>query len=173
MLPSAHVNRVGVRVVSFRGSMATPPILYLRLTASLGVAAQDSRPSGSLLLSCKASSSSASCRFSPAHCIGDLARIDISVVTEVGLRLVLSQVRIGIAGTELWRATRMWALACHPNRPTKRSESKNLHLTICSSSHQTPNAARVCAVAIGGADGPGRLRSERSSTPPWTLCASP
>src|SRR5215469_7392128 len=67
MLPSAHLYRVGIRVVSFRSSMATPPILYLRFTASLTVAAQDSRPSGSLLLSCKASSSSASCRFIPAH----------------------------------------------------------------------------------------------------------
>jgi hypothetical protein len=67
MLPSAHVNRVGVRVVYFRGSMATPPILYLRFAGSLAVATQDSRPSGSLLLSCKALSSSTSCRFSPAH----------------------------------------------------------------------------------------------------------
>ena len=64
MLPSAHVNRVGVRVVSFRGSMATPPILYLRFAGSLAVAAQDSRPSGSLFLSCKALSSSTSCRLS-------------------------------------------------------------------------------------------------------------
>src|SRR5450755_4842613 len=67
MLPSAHIYRVGVRVVSFRGSMATPPILYLRFAGSLAVAAQDSRPSGSLLLSCKALSSSASCRLIPAH----------------------------------------------------------------------------------------------------------
>jgi hypothetical protein len=67
MLPSAHVNRVGVRVVCFRGSMATPPILYLRFAGSLAVAAQDSRPSGSLLLSCKALSSSPSYRFIPAH----------------------------------------------------------------------------------------------------------
>ena len=67
MLPSAHINRVGVRVVSFRGSMATPPILYLRFTGSLAVAVQDSRPSGSLFLSCKALSSSTSCRFIPAH----------------------------------------------------------------------------------------------------------
>src|SRR5260370_8114168 len=66
MLPSAHINRVGVRIVCFRGSMATPPILYLRFTASLAVAAQDSRPSGSLLLSCKALSSSTSSRFTPA-----------------------------------------------------------------------------------------------------------
>jgi hypothetical protein len=64
MLPSAHVNRVGVRIVSFRGSMATPPILYLRFAGSLAVAAQDSRPSGSLLLSREALSSSASCRLS-------------------------------------------------------------------------------------------------------------
>ena len=68
MLPSAHFYRVGVRVVSFRGSIPTPPILYLRFAGSLAVAAQDSRPSGSLLLSRKASSSSASCRFTPAHC---------------------------------------------------------------------------------------------------------
>jgi hypothetical protein len=67
MLPSAHINRVGVRVVSFRGSIPTPPILYLRFAGSLAVAAQDLRPSGSLLLSCNASSSSASCRFTPAH----------------------------------------------------------------------------------------------------------
>src|SRR5215470_4194821 len=58
MLPSAHLYRVGVRVVCFRGSIPTPPILYLRFTVSLAVTAQDSRPSGSLLLSCKALSSS-------------------------------------------------------------------------------------------------------------------
>src|SRR5207302_10654137 len=67
MLPSAHINRVGVRVVCFRGSIPSPPILCLRFAGSLAVAAQDSRPSGSLLLSCKALSSSASCRFIPAH----------------------------------------------------------------------------------------------------------
>src|SRR5215831_4181137 len=43
MLPSAHVNRVGVWVVYFRGSIPTPPILCLRFAASLAVAAQDSR----------------------------------------------------------------------------------------------------------------------------------
>src|SRR5215471_513644 len=67
MLPSAHIYRVGVWVVCFRGSIPTPPILYLRFTASLAVAAQDSRPSGSLFLSCKALASSTSCRFIPAH----------------------------------------------------------------------------------------------------------
>src|SRR5438046_4664155 len=51
----------------FAAQSPTPPILYLRFPASLTVAAQDSRPSGSLLLACKASSSSASCRFIPAH----------------------------------------------------------------------------------------------------------
>src|SRR5215831_17880765 len=48
----------------FGAQCPTPPILYLRFTASLAVAAQDSRPSGSLLLSCKDSSSSASFRLS-------------------------------------------------------------------------------------------------------------
>jgi len=43
-----------------------PPRLssYLRFAGSLAVAAQDSRPSGSLLLSCEALSSSTSCRLS-------------------------------------------------------------------------------------------------------------
>src|SRR5207244_13234192 len=36
---------------------------------------QDSRPSGSLLLSRKALSSSASCRFIPAHCNRDFATV--------------------------------------------------------------------------------------------------
>src|SRR5208282_1108665 len=47
-------------------------IYYLRFTVSLAVAAQDSRPSGSLLLSRKALTSSTSCRFNPAHCNGDV-----------------------------------------------------------------------------------------------------
>ncbi len=42
----------------FAAQSPTPPILYLRFTASLTVAAQDSRPSGSLFLSRKALSSS-------------------------------------------------------------------------------------------------------------------
>jgi len=51
MLPSAHYKDVGVRIASFRSWIPTPPILYLRFAGSLAVAAQDSRPSGSLLLS--------------------------------------------------------------------------------------------------------------------------
>ena len=47
------------------------PSIYASLR-HLAVAAQDSRPSGSLLLSRKALSSSTSCRFSPAHCNGDV-----------------------------------------------------------------------------------------------------
>src|SRR3984893_3857435 len=47
----------------------SPPRLYpcLRFTVSLAVAAQDSGPSGSLLLSRKNFPFSASCRFTPAH----------------------------------------------------------------------------------------------------------
>src|SRR5271169_4244721 len=60
----------------FAAQCPTPPILYLRFAASLAVAAQDSRPSGSLLLSRKELSSSASCRFSPAHRNGDFSPVD-------------------------------------------------------------------------------------------------
>ena len=55
MLPSAHYKGVGVRIACFRSSIPTPPIPCLRFAVSLAVAAQDSGPSGSLLLSRKAS----------------------------------------------------------------------------------------------------------------------
>src|SRR5580692_10208805 len=48
----------------FAAQCPTPPILCLRFAGSLAVAAQDSRSSGSLLLSCKASSSPTTCRLS-------------------------------------------------------------------------------------------------------------
>src|SRR5215813_14483467 len=51
----------------------TPPILCPRFVGSLTVATQDSRPSGSLLLSRETLSFSASCRFIPAHCYGDFS----------------------------------------------------------------------------------------------------
>jgi hypothetical protein len=54
------VPRVGDRealVAILHGKELPPPILYLRFAGPLAVAAQDSRPSGSLLLSCKALSS--------------------------------------------------------------------------------------------------------------------
>src|ERR1019366_6858537 len=59
MLPSAHINRVGVRVVSFRSSIAHPaysPIYASPCTSRYPT--QNSGPSGSLLLSGKALSSS-------------------------------------------------------------------------------------------------------------------
>src|SRR5215813_1769581 len=51
----------------------TPPILCPRFVGSLTVATQDSRPSGSLLLSRETLSFSASCRFIPAHCNRDVS----------------------------------------------------------------------------------------------------
>src|SRR5713101_7962282 len=51
----------------FASPSPTPPILYLRFTASLTVATQDSRPSGSLLLSRKALSSSTFMVYPGAH----------------------------------------------------------------------------------------------------------
>src|ERR1019366_5163816 len=65
-------------VASFRSRIPTPPILCLRFAVSLAVAAQDSRPSGPLLLSRKALSSSTSCRFSPAHCNRDVSTTILS-----------------------------------------------------------------------------------------------
>src|SRR5579864_3741353 len=48
--------------------MPTPPILCLRFAAYLTIGlAQDSRPSGSLVLTRKALSSFTPCRFIPAH----------------------------------------------------------------------------------------------------------
>src|SRR5450631_3447993 len=51
----------------FGAQLPTPPILCLRFAASLTVAAQDSRPSGSLVLSRKNLPFSPSSRFIPAH----------------------------------------------------------------------------------------------------------
>jgi hypothetical protein len=52
----------------YRSWIPTPPILYLRFAAYLTIGlAQDSRPSGSLVLTRKALSSSTPCRFIPAH----------------------------------------------------------------------------------------------------------
>src|SRR5262249_38344158 len=51
----------------YRSWIPTPPILCLHFVGSLTVATQDSRPSGSLVLTRKALSSSTPCRFIPAH----------------------------------------------------------------------------------------------------------
>jgi hypothetical protein len=69
MLPSAHYKGVGVRIYSFRSWIthpAYPPVYASPSTSRCPV--QNSGPSGSLALSRKDSSSSASCRFTPAHC---------------------------------------------------------------------------------------------------------
>ena len=63
-----HINRVGARAVSFRSSIAHPaysPVYASPCTSRCP--AQNSGPSGSLVLAREDSSSSASCRFSPAH----------------------------------------------------------------------------------------------------------
>jgi hypothetical protein len=79
MLPSAHYKGVGVRIASFRSCIPIPPIPCLRFAVSLAVTAQDSGPSGSLLLSREALSSSTSSRFIPAHRNGVLSPITKSV----------------------------------------------------------------------------------------------
>jgi hypothetical protein len=70
----------------FAAQCPTPPILYLRFAGSLAVAAQDSRPSGSLLLSCKALSSSPSHRFIPAHKYLYYAQNPLAVAARPSLR---------------------------------------------------------------------------------------
>jgi hypothetical protein len=75
--PSAHYKDVGVRIASFRSSIAHPAYtpIYASLTPSRE-SAQDSEPSGSLVLSRKNFAFSASCRFYPgAFCNGDFAPI--------------------------------------------------------------------------------------------------
>src|SRR5467141_107617 len=67
MWPSAHYKDVGVRIASFRSSIAHPA--YSPVYASLTPwreSAQDSVPSGSLVLSRRVSSTPASYRFIPA-----------------------------------------------------------------------------------------------------------
>ena len=73
MIASAHVacrdyKRVGVLIASFRSSIAQPtyPPVYASLCTSR-YPTQNSGPSGSLLLSREALSSSTPCRFIPAH----------------------------------------------------------------------------------------------------------
>jgi hypothetical protein len=46
MLPSAHYKDVGVRMASFRSSIAHPAHPYLRFAESVAVAAQGSGPGG-------------------------------------------------------------------------------------------------------------------------------
>src|SRR5437899_736829 len=69
MLPSAHYKVVGVRIASFRSSIAHPaytPVYASPCTSRYPT--QNSGPSGSLLLTHKNFPFSASCRFIPAHC---------------------------------------------------------------------------------------------------------
>ena len=67
LLPSAQSDSVGVLIAVFRSSIPSPPLplLYASRHASRHTA-QNSGPSGSLLLSREEFSSSASCRFIPA-----------------------------------------------------------------------------------------------------------
>ena len=66
-----HITRASASGLTVYGAEYPPRLssVYASLSTSR-YPAQDSRPSGSLLLSRKALSSSASCRFIPAHCNG-------------------------------------------------------------------------------------------------------
>src|SRR5450759_3833750 len=76
MLPSEHYKVVGVRVASFRSSIAHPtysPVYASPCTSRYPT--QNSGPSGSLLLPRKNFLFSASCRFIPAHCNRDVSTV--------------------------------------------------------------------------------------------------
>ena len=82
MLPSAHYKDVGVRITSFRSSIAHPTYspVYASPCTSRGPA-QNSGPSGSLVLSRKNFAFSASCRFIPAHCNRLFATPNVSLAS--------------------------------------------------------------------------------------------
>jgi len=83
ILPSVHYKDVGVRIASFRSSMAHPACspVYASLCTSR-YPTQNSGPSGSLFLSRGVSSTPASYRFIPAHCNGDFSPITLSLARE-------------------------------------------------------------------------------------------
>src|SRR5215469_2332002 len=79
----------------FAAQCPTPPILYLRFAACLATGlAQDSRPSGSLLLSCKALSSSIfmpvypGAHTSPSHSLTTAQGFDRLISTVSGVMVV-------------------------------------------------------------------------------------
>src|SRR5208282_612862 len=83
MLPSAHYKDVGVRVASFRSSIAHPtysPVYASPCTSRYPT--QNSGPSGSLLLTRKNFPFSASCRFIPAHCKRDIATVKFAAFAQ-------------------------------------------------------------------------------------------
>jgi len=73
-----HITRASASGLSVYGAEYPPRLssVYASLSTSR-YPAQDSRPSGSLLLSRKELSSSASCRFIPAHCNRLTASLDL------------------------------------------------------------------------------------------------
>jgi hypothetical protein len=87
ILPSVHYKDVGVRIASFRSSMAHPACspVYASLCTSR-YPTQNSGPSGSLFLSRGVSSTPASYRFIPAHCNGDFSpTIDLKLLNSLAL----------------------------------------------------------------------------------------
>ncbi len=76
ILPSAQCKSVSVLIASFRSSIPSPPVPLFTLRVHLAYPTQNSGPSGSLLLSRRTLPFPASCRFIPAHCIGDLSSIE-------------------------------------------------------------------------------------------------
>src|SRR5580700_707270 len=96
MLPTAHYKDGGVRIASFRSWIPTSPSPCLRFAESLAVSAQDSGPSRSLVFTRKALSSSASCRFIPAHCNRDFSPIELQARSS-GLPTTRPECELGLS----------------------------------------------------------------------------
>src|SRR5579864_8683164 len=105
ILPSVHYKDVGVRIASFRSSMAHPACspVYASLCTSR-YPTQNSGPSGSLFLSRGVSSTPASYRFIPAHCNGDLSSTTMNPCEKRKLKapsaIFREETRVGRAGKE-------------------------------------------------------------------------
>jgi hypothetical protein len=97
-----HITRASASGLTVYGAEYPPRLssVYASLSTSR-YPAQDSRPSGSLLLSRKELSSSASCRFIPAHCkrllttvmLTNLRRHAKKSRPEIGRRILFSALR--------------------------------------------------------------------------------
>jgi len=75
-------------------TLPTDPSIYAS-TAASRLPPQDSRPGGSLLLSCKALSSSTACRFIPAHYLTPLSRLPFFQVALRAFGPVFRHDRVG------------------------------------------------------------------------------
>jgi len=97
---------VSVLIASFRSSIPSPPVpLFYASRCTSRCSTQNSGPSGSLLLSRRTLSFPASCRFSPAHYIGDLALVEFGGLVKISGLPIIPSARPGASTLGLGRLT--------------------------------------------------------------------